>query len=95
MAKEYDNDMTGVLFKNEEKDDDHPNWADYKGSAELDGTEYWVSGWIKEGKNGKLKGKKFLSLAFQPKESGGCGGSKSSKRDDGGGKKSGDSDIPF
>lgn len=29
----------------------------------MNGQEYWISGWIKEGKNGK-----FMGLALSPKE---------------------------
>jgi hypothetical protein len=58
---DYDNNMRGVLFKNDRKESDkHP---DYKGSAEVDGVEYWIAAWIKEGKNGK-----FMSLSFTAKE---------------------------
>jgi hypothetical protein len=58
---DYDNNMRGVLFKNDRKErDNHP---DYKGSAEVDGVEYWLSAWIKEGQKGK-----FMSLSFTPKE---------------------------
>jgi hypothetical protein len=57
---DYDNNMRGVLFKNDRKDSDrHP---DYKGNAEVDGVHYWLSAWIKDGKSGK-----FMSLAFTPK----------------------------
>ena len=95
MPKEYDNDMTGVLFRNEEKDDQHPNWADFKGSCEVGGVEHWISAWVKEFKKGRAKeGKKYFSLSFQPKESRGGGGSKSSKRDEPEPAKKSD-DIPF
>ena len=58
---DYDNNMRGVLFKNDRKDSDrHP---DYKGNAEVDGVQYWLSAWIKEGKTGQ----KFMSLSFTPK----------------------------
>ena len=61
MSKEYDNNMRGVLFHNDRKESDrHP---DLKGSCEVDGVEYWLSAWRKEGANGK-----FLSLAFTKKE---------------------------
>jgi hypothetical protein len=59
MAERYDN--SGSLHTNDKKKTDkHPN---YTGQALINGAEYWVSGWIKD-KNGK----KWMSLAFTPKE---------------------------
>jgi uncharacterized protein (DUF736 family) len=59
---DYDNNLRGVLFKNDRKEKDtHP---DYKGSAEVGGVEYWLSSWIKVGKGGA----KFMSLSFTAKE---------------------------
>lgn len=58
---QYDNTNSGVLFKNNEKaSDKHP---DYGGQINIEGVEYWLNGWIKDGKKGK-----FLSLAVKPKE---------------------------
>lgn len=58
---EYDNTNRGVLFKNDRKDSDkHP---DYKGNINVNGVEFWLSAWIKEGQKGK-----FMSLSIQPKE---------------------------
>ena len=60
---DFDNNMTGVLFKNEKKKTDkHP---DYEGKATVDGKDYWISAWIKVGKE---SGNKFMSLAFKIKE---------------------------
>ena len=54
-------DNSGVLFKNEKREkDSHPNAT---GHAMIDGVEYWVSAWTKDGKNGK-----FQSLSFKKKE---------------------------
>jgi hypothetical protein len=58
---EYDNNLRGVLFKNDRKQ--AANHPDYKGSAEVDGQQYWLSAWLKDGKKGK-----FLSLSFKLKE---------------------------
>lgn len=58
---DYDNNMRGVLFKNDKRQsDNHPN---YRGSCEINNEEYWMSAWIKQGKNGA-----FMSLSFTPKE---------------------------
>ena len=54
-------DNSGVLFSNDKREkESHPN---YKGNIMVDGKSYWISGWIKEGKNGK-----FMGLAVSPKE---------------------------
>ena len=59
---DFDNTNTGTLFKNDTagKSDKFPP---YGGSINVDGTEYWVSAWVKDGKKGK-----FFSLAIKPKE---------------------------
>ena len=54
-------DNTGALFKNNEKDSDtHP---DYRGNLNVDGTEFWLSAWIKTSKQGM----KYMSLSIKPK----------------------------
>jgi uncharacterized protein (DUF736 family) len=59
--KQYDNTNRGVLFKNERKESDkHP---DYKGNLNVEGVEYWLDAWIKEGKSGK-----FMSVSIKKKE---------------------------
>ena len=58
---EYDNTNRGSLFKNDRKDD--AKFPDYKGSINVDGTEYWLSAWIKVSKDGA----KFMSLSVKNK----------------------------
>ena len=54
-------DNSGALFKNERKEKDtHP---DYTGSALINGSDFWMSAWIKKG-----NGKTFMSFAFKPKD---------------------------
>ena len=63
----YDNTNSGMLARNDRKEKEtHP---DFKGSINVDGREYWLSAWVKEGKEGgKMAGKKFFSLSVSPKE---------------------------
>jgi uncharacterized protein (DUF736 family) len=67
MAYELKNGQ-GTLFKNERKD--KPNAPDYKGMLNVDGVEYWVSGWRKKG----AKAGDWTSLSIKKKiVSGGTG----------------------
>ena len=54
-------DNSGVLFKNDKTDNDRA--PQYKGNITVDGKDYWLSAWVKEGKSGK-----FMGLAVAPKE---------------------------
>lgn len=56
---EYDN--SGALFKNTRKEKE--THSDYNGSVTIEGKQYWISAWVKEGQKGK-----FFSLSFKPKE---------------------------
>lgn len=54
-------DMSGTLFKNDKREKEtQPN---AKGTALIDGVEYYISAWTKEGKAGK-----FQSLSFERKQ---------------------------
>ena len=60
MSKHDQYDNSGILFRNDNKTRDTDR--DYAGSATIDGVEYWMSGWIKEGRNGK-----FMTFSFTRK----------------------------
>lgn len=62
----YDNTNKGALFKNDRQTNDRqPN---LKGFMNVDGVEYWVSGWTKTVQNGPRAGEKMVSFTFEPKE---------------------------
>lgn len=61
MSEYQQKDNSGALFRNKKESDSHP---DYKGSAMIDGTEYWFSAWINESKTGT----KYMKTSFSPKE---------------------------
>ena len=62
MSEYQQKDNSGALFKNDKKEtDSHP---DYKGSAMIDGSDYWVSGWI----NVSNAGTKYMKFSYSPKE---------------------------
>ena len=54
-------DNSGTLSRNDRKQ--KPTHPDHRGQAVIDGVEYWISAWVKEGPNGR-----FFSLAFEKKE---------------------------
>jgi hypothetical protein len=60
----YDNRNRGALFRNDAKDPNDDKDRDYNGTLDVEGTEYWLSGWVRTSKNGK----KYLSLSVKPKK---------------------------
>lgn len=84
---EYDNTNRGALFKNTKKESD--NHPDYNGNINVDGAEFWLSAWIKEGKSGK-----FMSLSIKPKDAKPAK-PKESAPAKGGGFRDMDDDVPF
>jgi hypothetical protein len=54
-------DNSGILSRNQRKE--QPSHPDHTGSATINGVEYWISAWVKDGTRGK-----FFSLAFKPKD---------------------------
>ena len=64
--KQFDNTNRGLLAKNDRKQSE--NHPDYTGSININGVEYWLSGWLKTGQNGRLAGQKFFSLSIKPKD---------------------------
>lgn len=67
MSQQYDNTNSGILARNDRKEQD--NHPDFTGSINVDGVDYWLSAWTKEGKPGtKMEGRKFFSLSVKPKD---------------------------
>ena len=62
---EYDNTNRGALFRNDDKDPNDDKERDYSGTLDVEGTEYWLSGWVR---TSKKTGKKYLSLSIKPKQ---------------------------
>lgn len=56
-------EMSGALFENDKGCNERR--PDYRGDCKIGGTTYKISAWLKEKKDGG----KFLSLAFEAKES--------------------------
>jgi hypothetical protein len=64
MEMDYDNTNRGALFRNDDKDPSNDKDRDYSGSLNVEGTEYWISGYVRTSKSGR----KFLSLSVKPKQ---------------------------
>ena len=59
---QYDNTNRFTLFRNDRKETE--KHADYSGTMNVDGREFWISAWLKEGAKGK-----FFSGSIKPKDS--------------------------
>jgi hypothetical protein len=59
---DFDNTNRGAMFKNDTEGKSE-GFPPYGGSLNVDGVDYWISGWVKEGSKGK-----FFSLSVKPKE---------------------------
>ena len=63
MTQQYSNENRGVLFKNDRKQ--AQTHADYQGTVNVNGQEFYLNAWIKQGAKGK-----FFSLSVKPKPAG-------------------------
>ena len=77
MQKRFDETNRGVLFNNRDRKSSEKD-RDYGGKVNVEGKEYWLSGWIKTSK----KGLKFLSLSLQAVESQRVEGERPTLRDE-------------
>lgn len=59
MSEQRDN--SGALFRDKERRSERA--PEFTGPAMIDGREYRIAAWVKEGRGGK-----FFSLAFTPKD---------------------------
>jgi hypothetical protein len=62
ISDAYSNNNRGALFINDRRQGE--NSPDYRGQINIDGVEYWLSGWRKK----SAMGVKYLSLSLKPKQ---------------------------
>lgn len=60
----YDNNMSGTLFKNDEKREGKHD-ADYRGQCEINGQKFWMNAWINIAKQ---TGSKYMRIVFKEQE---------------------------
>jgi len=76
-VKQYDTTNRGEFYREEnKKNEDGP---DYTGSLDVNGVPHRLAGWIK---TSKKTGKKFLSLAIEPKNGAKQAGAQQTKTKD-------------
>ena len=61
MTKKFDDTNCGVLFRNENKQS--PKHADYSGSLNAAGLDYWCDGYVRQSNSGR----KFISFKLKLK----------------------------
>jgi hypothetical protein len=61
---EFDNNMRGALFRQDEDKRKSEKSPEFSGSCEIDGQKFWIAAWVKTSKAGK----KFFSLSFTAAE---------------------------
>ncbi len=62
MTQQFDPTNRGSLFKNDKKTEEkHP---DLNGSINIEGVDYWISGWSKVSKGNQ----KYISLSVRQKQ---------------------------
>lgn len=94
MTRQFDNTNRGVLFKNDRQTKD--TQPGYTGSLNVDGVEYFLDAWVKEGQKGK-----FFSVSVKRKDKQDLPSQRSSRspapapRGGGSGFDDMDSEIPF
>jgi hypothetical protein len=60
----YDNTNRGTIGRNDQKQEGSKQ-PDFRGQCNIDGREFWISGWIQTNRE---DGSKFFSLAFEDKQ---------------------------
>lgn len=84
--QQYDNTNTGIISKNDRKTTDkHP---DINGQLNVEGVEYWISGWQKKRKS---DGGTFYSLSIKRKD----GQQRSQPQQEQPPPRTGSDDVPF
>lgn len=58
---QYDDTNRGALFRNDRRENDRQ--PTHTGHINIEGREYWLSAWVKEGQKGK-----YFSLSAKPKD---------------------------
>lgn len=85
---------SGTLSRNENMREGKKD-AEYSGSAFIGGVKYFVDAWVNEFKSGPNAGKKYFSIKFKPKQSGGSPSHQTQQAQKTQQTSPGNSDVPF